>query len=199
MNLKTLRKFLWVLVAIFSMIAAFGYYSKMSGKDPLEIASVKLGGPFNLIRHDGMQITEKALEGRPHAIFFGFTFCPEICPTTLVEASAWLAALGEDGDGIDFYFVSVDPERDTPEVLARYMTSFDPRITGITGNPDEVEKMLKAYRIYAKKVLIEDDDYTVDHSASILLFRANGDFRSTISYGEDTETAIAKLRLLIND
>lgn len=198
MNVKTLRKFLWVLVAIFSVIAGYGFYAKVTGKAPLEIASAKIGGAFDLIRHDGTQISEKALEGRPHAIFFGFTFCPEVCPTTLVEASGWLAELGDKAGAIDFYFFSVDPERDTPEVLARYMSAFDQRMIGVTGKPEAIADVIQKYRIYSKKVPLEDDDYTMDHSAQVMLFGKDGRFHSTISFGENSETAIAKLGKLID-
>ena len=197
--MKTVRIILWALVAIFGAGSAWLYLSDKNSPTPQQVSDVKIGGPFELIRADKSPITQDDILGRPHAIFFGFTNCPEICPTTLFEASSWLKALGTDGDKIDFYFFTVDPERDTAEVLAPYVGSFDNRITGVTGTPEKMAKVFKDYKVYVQRVDLEDDDYTMDHSASVLLFRENGNFLGTISYGENTDTAIAKLRRLLKN
>ena len=154
------------------------------------------GGAFTLVDHDGAEITEKALRGHPSAVFFGFTHCPEVCPTTLFEMDGWLQALGDDGKEIRAYFVSVDPERDTPETMQTYVTNVSERITGITGNPDAIAEMARSFGIYSRKVELEGGDYTMDHTASILLLDRNGAFAGTIAYGENPDTAIAKLKRL---
>jgi protein SCO1/2 len=157
------------------------------------------GAPFTLVDQKGEKITEAAFKGSPTALFFGFTHCPEVCPTTLYELDGWLDQLGEEGEEIEAYFVSIDPERDTPDVLDRYVANVSDRITGITGEPQKVAEMAKAFKIYAKKVPLDGGDYTMDHTASVLLLGRNGDFFGTIAYGENAETAIAKLRRLANE
>lgn len=157
------------------------------------------GAPFALVDQKGGEITEAAFKGSPTALFFGFTHCPEVCPTTLYELDGWLSQMGADGDRVEAFFVSVDPERDTPEVLDRYVSNVSSRITGITGTPEKVAEMTKAFKIYAKKVPLDGDDYTMDHTASILLLGRRGDFFGTIAYGESAETAIAKLTRLVKE
>jgi protein SCO1/2 len=157
------------------------------------------GEPFQLVDNKGQPITEQAFRGQPSAVFFGFTHCPEVCPTTLVEMDGWLKKLGDEGKDIRAYFVSVDPERDTPEVMNSYVTNVSDRIVGITGDPAKVNQMVKDFRIYAKKVPIEGGDYTMDHTASVLLLNSAGDFFGTIAYEENSETALAKLKRLASE
>ena len=163
--MNNVRIVLWVVVVLASITAGY-FFSQNLGNDE-KASALKLGGPFNLITHRGEPITENALQGRPHAIFFGFTHCPDVCPVTLQDVTVWLKELGDDANKLDFYFFSGDPERDTPEVLANYVGVFDKRIVGVTGTADEIEKVAKAYRIYIKKVDTGDGDYTIDHSASV--------------------------------
>jgi len=164
--------------------AFFGYshYFKPSKLEITTQDQLSFGAPFELVRHDGKPISEVNLKGRNHAIFFGFTHCPDICPAKLVQANSWMDELGPEADNIDFYFVSVDPERDTSEVLNDYVTSISSHVTGITGEPNKVWDMLKSYKIYYEKVDLGDDDYTMDHSAQILLIRSDGSFQGTISH-----------------
>lgn len=197
--MRIIRYILWGLVAV--MVATFTYLQfsgQLNSSNSQNASGEKLGGEFQLVRHDGSAITDKDLLGKPHAVFFGFTNCPEVCPTTLFELTTWLAELGDDGDNLGVYFVTVDPTRDTPEFLSEYLTSFDPRITGITGSKDAVEATLRAFKIYYNRVPLEDGDYTMDHTASIYLINAKGDFVRTIAYGEDSKTAISKLRKMLN-
>ena len=154
------------------------------------------GDPFSLVDQDGNPVTEAAFRGHPSAVFFGFTHCPEVCPTTLFEMDGWLKTLGEDGKNIRAYFVSVDPERDTPEIMKSYVGNVSDRIIGLTGAPDKVAAMAKSFGIYSKKVPLEDGDYTMDHTASVLLLEPSGDFFGTIAYEENPEAAIAKLKRL---
>ena len=199
--MKIIRLLLWVGVAVLTGIVSYSFINENTKPEPVQQAVTPLGGPFNLISHEGKPITQDNLLGRNHAIFFGFTNCPDICPTTLLEASSWLKDLGEDGNKLDFYFFSVDPERDTPEIMKEYVTAFDPRITGITGNPEEMKKTLSAYKVYSKKVDLGDGDgdYTMDHSAFVMLFTADGSFKGTISFGENDEVALEKLRRLVKN
>lgn len=157
------------------------------------------GAPFELVDYDGRPVTEAAFRGQPTAVFFGFTHCPEVCPTTLYELDGWLAALGDEAQGIDAYFVSIDPERDTPEGLKDYVSNVSERIIGVTGEPERVAAMARAYGIYVRKVEQEGGDYTMDHTASILLLDSSGDFFGTIAYGENADTAKAKLKRLAEE
>lgn len=154
------------------------------------------GEPFVLVDHHGDPITEAAFRGQPSAVFFGFTYCPDVCPTTLFEMDAWLNELGPEGENIRAYFVSVDPERDTSEVLGRYIENVTDKVTGITGEPDDVAEMARSFGIYVRKVDLDNGDYTIDHTASILMIDSTGDFAGTIAYGENPDNAMAKLRRL---
>lgn len=152
------------------------------------------GVAFNLVDQDGDPISEQAFRGHPTVLFFGFTHCPEICPTTLYELSSWFGELGDDGADIKAYFVSIDPERDTPDILGDYISNVTDRVRGITGDPDAVRDMARGFNIYFKRVDLDDGDYTMDHTASILLLDSEGRFRKTIAWGENTDTALQKLR-----
>ena len=152
------------------------------------------GVAFSLTDQYGNPITEQAFRGHPTAIFFGFTHCPEICPTTIYEMNGWFEALGEDGANIKAYFISIDPERDTPEMLGGYLTNVTDRVIGITGDPDAVREMARGFNIYFKRIDSDDGDYTMDHTASVILLDSQGRFRKTIAFGEDTDSAIQKLR-----
>lgn len=157
----------------------------------------QIGGPFNLIDMNGKPVTEKSLLGKPTAIFFGFTYCPEVCPTTLTDLTVWLKMLGPDADKLNVVFVSVDPERDTPEQLRLYLSNFDPHIQGFTGAPDAVAKAAKAYRVYYQKVPQEGGGYTIDHSSSVYLFDANGQFVAPIPYQSPPDRAVHQLKALL--
>lgn len=205
MSLKTLRYALWGLVAIVGG-AAGGYFYVNGFNVPSGLGQIAskttgaptIGGPFDLVDHNGTKVTEADFKGSPTVVFFGFTHCPEICPTTLTDMSSWLAELGEEGKDIKSYFVTVDPQRDNPDVMKDYVTAFSDRITGLTGEPDKVQKILKNYRVFSQKVRLGDGDYTMDHTASVILLDKNAEFVSTISYGEVIETAVDKLKLLVN-
>lgn len=158
---------------------------------------VPIGGPFTLTTQTGEKLSDADLRGKPFAVFFGFTHCPEVCPTTLWETTEALKALGPDAEKLKVLFISVDPTRDTPEFLARYLQSFDPRIVGLTGTELEIAAVGKEYRAYWRKVPTEDGDYTMDHTASIFLMDRDGQFAGTISYGESMEVRLEKLRRLI--
>lgn len=160
-------------------------------------STIQIGGPFQLVDMNGRPVTDKSLLGKPTAIFFGFTYCPEVCPTTMAEMTAWLKALGPDADKLNVVFVSVDPERDTPEQLKLYLSNFDRRIQGFTGTPEAVAKTAKAYRVYYQKVATDGGGYTLDHSSAIYLFDAQGRFVEPIGYGGPPERGLAQLRALL--
>jgi protein SCO1 len=154
------------------------------------------GAPFTLVDQKGQPVTEQVFRGHPSAVFFGFTHCPEVCPTTLYEMDGWLKALGPRAKNIRAFFVSVDPERDTPEVLDAYVGNVSDRITALTGTPEQIAAMTKSFGIFARKVPTDNGDYTVDHTASVLLLGSDGDFEGTIAYGESRDAAVAKLKRL---
>ena len=155
-----------------------------------------VGGPFSLVDHRGKPVTEADFKGRPAAVFFGFTYCPEVCPTTLFDLSARMKELGPAADRLQVLFITVDPERDTPQQLATYLESFDPRITGLSGTQAQVDAALAAYKAYAKRIPTEVG-YTMDHTASVYLMNADGSFRTLIDYHEDAAAALAKLKRLL--
>jgi protein SCO1/2 len=162
------------------------------------ITPIELGGPFTMTAHDGRTVTEKDLKGRHALIFFGFTTCPDVCPTTLNEVAVWLDELGEEGATIDPYFVTVDPERDTPERMAEYVGYFSPRITGLTGTPDELAVMASGYKAYYARVDLDDGDYLMDHTAAVYLMDEDGNFYDAITHTATREEALKKLRTWVN-
>ncbi len=194
MNFRLLRYAVWALIAILCGFLVFTYVNARNGGNA---QAVQLGVPFNLTDQNGAPITDAAFKDHPTVLFFGFTHCPEVCPTTLFEMAGWLKTLGDEGKDLRVFFISVDPERDTPDVMKGYTSAFTDRITGITGDPQEVEKLLKGWKIYAKKVPTENGDYTMDHTASVMLLDRDGRLKSTIDYKESPDVALKKLRLLI--
>jgi protein SCO1/2 len=194
--MKTIRYGAWTLVAIVAAVLLYLWYSGDGARSVMQLAGAEIGGPFILQRADGSTITDKDMTGRPHAIFFGFANCPEVCPTTLFEASGWLEKLGADAGRFSVYFITIDPERDTPQMLSQYMTSF-PGIIGITGSPEAIEAVEKLYRVYSKKIPLEGGGYTMDHTATVYLMDESGNFAGTIAYGENPVMAMEKIRRLI--
>jgi len=157
-------------------------------------APAAIGGPFQLTDQAGQTVTEKSMQGRPSLIFFGFTHCPDVCPTTLFEISEVLKAMGKDADRVNAYYISVDPERDTQAAMKEYLSSFDPRLQGLTGNTQEIAKVLSEYRVYAKKVPLKDGDYTMDHTALVYLMDRDGKFVSPFNINRKPEDAALDLK-----
>ncbi len=186
---------LWALIGVIGVFA-IGRYMLDHSLDDAPSASVVFGAPFQLVDQNGAAITHDAFAGRPVALFFGFTHCPNICPTTLFELSAWLSELGEEGERIGAFFVTLDPARDTPEVMKSYVSAFSRRIVGITGEATRIAALAKAWRVFVRKVPLEGNDYTIDHTASVFLVRPDGTLQGTIGYGEGTAVAIRKLKNL---
>ncbi|MBR0909179.1 MULTISPECIES: SCO family protein [Bradyrhizobium] len=153
-----------------------------------------IGGPFQLTDQHGKAVTDKNLKGKPTLIFFGYTHCPDVCPTSLFEISEVLRAMGKDADKVNAVFISVDPERDTPATMKDYLSSFDPHLEGLSGDPAETAKVITSYRVYAKKVPTKDGDYTMDHTALIYLMDRDGRFVSPFNMKRTPEEAAADLK-----
>jgi len=201
--MKQIRYALWVLVSVL-LATLFSLYllrEEPNRTEKVVFSEVAFGQPFSLVDNKGQEITEKAFEGHPNLLFFGFTNCPEICPTTLYEINAWLDELGDEAKSVRSFFITVDPARDTPEVMDAYVSAMSSRIVGITGNVEKVAALTKSWRIYAEKIpyvdTVDEGDYNMDHTASVLLVRADGSLQGTITYGENPAVALDKIRLLL--
>ena len=158
------------------------------------VAGADLGAPFSLVDHDGRPITEAAFTGRPSLLFFGFAHCPEVCPTTVYDIETWMAELALGEDELGAFFVTVDPERDTPGFLGDYLRQLSDRIVGISGEPEAVWDLARSWRVYWQKRPLGNGDYTIDHFASVFVLDADGRVVDLISYGEDPASAKAKIR-----
>lgn len=168
----------------------------VAGRSPVPLpASVSaIGGPFRLTDQDGKPITDQDLKGKPFLVFFGFTHCPDVCPTALFEVSEILRALGPDAGRVAALFVTVDPERDTAAKMKDYLSSFDSHLRGVTGSPEAIAAMERDYRVYAKKVPLAGGDYTMDHTALIYLMDKEGRFVAPFNMKRKPEEAAADLR-----
>ena len=153
-----------------------------------------IGGPFTLIDQDGKPFTDVNLKGKPTLVFFGYTHCPDVCPTTLMEMSQVLSALGKDADHATGLFITVDPERDTPAIIKAYLSYFDPHLRGATGSQEQITAVEKEYRVYAKKHPLENGDYSMDHSAVVYLMDKNGRFVAPFNLKRPPKEAAADLR-----
>ncbi|HWA46215.1 MAG TPA: SCO family protein [Hypericibacter adhaerens] len=155
-----------------------------------------IGGPFSLTDQDGKKVTDADYAGQWKLVFFGFTYCPDICPTTLSRISLTLKALGPLGDKLHPLFITIDPERDTPEILKSYIDAFDKRITGLTGTPDEIAAVAKEYRAFYEKVP-QGDTYTMNHSTVIYVMRPDGRYETLLRYDDTPDEMAAKLKPLL--
>jgi len=167
----------------------------VSGRDPLPSAgAAAIGGPFSLVDQNGRTVTDKDLRGHPFLVFFGFTHCPDVCPTALFEISEVLGKLGPDAQKVSALFVTIDPERDTPAAMKDYLSSFDPQLVGLTGDPVAISSVAKEYRVYVKKVPLDNGDYTMDHTALVYLMDKEGRFVTPFNLKRTPEDAAADLR-----
>jgi len=151
------------------------------------------GGGFSLIDHKGEPSSAASFPGKHLVLVFGYTFCPDVCPTTLASLAAALDLLGEREAALQPLFVTIDPERDTPEVLADYVAAFHPRLVGLTGSPEQIRKVARDYRVYYAKVGTDDADYLVDHSAYIYLIGPDGRTLTYLKHDETPEALAAAL------
>jgi protein SCO1/2 len=196
-GLKAIRYGVWAAVVV--LAAGILWFTVLHrGPDATGISAAAIGGPFTLTDQKGATVTEAALMGHPSALFFGYTFCPDVCPTTLADLTLWLSKLGPDADKLKVYFVTVDPERDTQALMANYLQAFDPRIEGLTGPRPAIDQILKDYRVYSRKVEGKDGaPYSMDHTAAVYLLDDKAQFVGTIDYQEKPDTALAKLKRLV--
>lgn len=187
----------------------------LSGKTFAEPGRVPIGGPFTLVDHTGRTVTEKDFDGRYLLVFFGFSNCPDVCPTTLADIASALELLGEDADAVQPLFVSLDPKRDTPERLAEYVAAFHPKIVGLTGTAEQIAMVAKEYRAFYEKVSAASyygqetggaddksapgDDYLISHQGNTYLMSPESEYLTHFTYGtkpkqiaETIRNAIAK-------
>ena len=189
------RNRLFTIVAFVAClgIAGLGIAAILMPRGLVPRGAAEVGGPFTLVSQDGTTVTQNALLGHPTLVFFGYTHCPDVCPTTLADMSAMFKALGDD-DKARALFITVDPQRDTPVVLKDYMTSFDPRITALTGTPEEIKTVERAYKVYAKAVPDKDGTYTMDHTAITYLMDKDGKFVSAFNFDRPAQQSAAELK-----
>ena len=195
MSARNSRILLIAAAFLAGLALCFGVVLIVAGRLSSPVAQIAaIGGPFKLTDQNGKVITEQDLKGHPFLVFFGFTHCPDVCPTTLFEVSEVMRALGPDAERARALFITVDPERDTPAVMKDYLSSFDPNLSGLTGDPAEIAAVAKAYRVYFKKVPLDEGGYTMDHTAIVYLMDKTGRFVSPFNLKRPTEAAAGDLR-----
>lgn len=196
MNANASRVMLLLAAFLGGLFLFFGAIVFVTGRDSSSIgqAAAAVGGPFHLEDQNGRPVSDADMKGRPFLVFFGFTHCPDICPTTLFEMSQIMHALGPDADHTGALFITVDPERDSPAVMKDYLSNFDPHLRGLTGDQASINAAIKAYRVYAKKVPLENGDYTMDHTAVVYLMDKDGHFVAPFNVNRTPEAEAADLR-----
>ncbi len=195
--MKRVRLLLWLLVAVAAAGALWLFARPVpSASPPTPTTFASIGGPFTLTASDSKPFSSRQLAGKPYALFFGFTNCPDVCPTTLARLVRLRRQLGGSDAAFQILFVSVDPERDHPAQLKRYVSLYDTPIVALTGSPAEIERVKKTFGIYSAKVPQPGGGYSVDHSAAVLLFGKDGAFGGTIAPDESDAPALEKLRRL---
>jgi protein SCO1/2 len=196
-SLKNLRLGLWIAVGVVAV--GLGLATLLLPRLASQPSAAPYGtGDYALIDHDGAPVTQATFAGgQPSLVFFGFTHCPEVCPTTLYEMAGWFEALGSEGDDLNAFFVTVDPERDTPDMLKAYVTAPTDRVLGITGSSEEIAEVIEAWHVHAERIPLDNGDYTMDHTASVFLIGPRGEFEGTIAYREPSDTALGKIRNLL--
>ena len=190
-----IRILLWLAVTVGAMVLV----AILLRPAPPPVATTEIasfGGPFTLTGSDGQPFSSARLAGRPYAIFFGFTHCPDVCPTTLARLARLRNSLGKGNDAFAIVFVTVDPERDKTADMGRYAGLFGTPIIGLTGSVAEIERVKKSFGIFSKKVSQSGGGYNVDHTATVLLFDREGKFSSTIAIDEGDGVALEKVKAL---
>ena len=195
--LKRVRLLLWALVslaAIGVIYLALNPQPTTQGTNGQELPLDTIGGPFTLTGSDGQPFASSRLSGKPAAIFFGFTNCPDVCPTTLARLANLRKQLGKGDDGFSIVFITVDPERDRPADVGRYATLFNTPVIGLTGSPAQIDQVKKQFGVFSQKVPTPGGGYSVDHTATVFLLDRNGKFVATLSPDEANRPALDKLR-----
>nr|WP_295883102.1 SCO family protein [uncultured Devosia sp.] len=194
-SLRNFRIVLWALVAVVA-IGATGLFLFRPPARPLGVT----GQAFELASTQGGTFTQDSLKGTPSLIFFGYTFCPDVCPTTLAETTAWRTALGLTPEQLRIIFVTVDPARDTLDTVKGYVEGFDPSIIGLVGDEAQTAAVKAAFGVVGERAegfAADDPYYLVDHTALTFLIDADGQFDGTVAYEEAQDTAIAKVKRLV--
>src|SRR6516165_6378760 len=196
MTARSTRILVMAAAFLAGLVLCFGVVLIVTGRlsSPVAQQIAAIGGPFKLTDQNEQMVTDQDLKGRPFLVFFGFTHCPDVCPTTLFEVSEILRALGPGADRTRALFITVDPERDTPAVIKDYLSSFDPHLSGLTGDPAAIAAAAKAYRVYFKKVPLDEGGYTMDHTAIVYLMDKVGRFVSPFNLKRTIDAAAADLR-----
>jgi protein SCO1/2 len=192
--MRRVRILLWALVAV--TLAAFAFLSFRSARSPAPqsqpMVMSSIGGPFTLVGSDGKPFSSAKLNGNPYVIFFGFTHCPDVCPTTLARLVKLRKELSDEP--FEIVFVTVDPERDGPTEVGSYAKAFNSPIIGLTGSPAQIEQVKNQFGIFSQKVPDESGGYSVDHTATVFLFGRDGKFVGTVAPDEGDEVALEKLK-----
>lgn len=203
LNLRNIRFVLWMLVGLAVGSLAILVW-RVVHTEPQRTGTIEPGRPmaeganWRLLDEAGRPFTPTDLRSRPTLLVFGFTHCPDVCPTSLSYVANALQALGSQAEGVRSVFLTVDPERDTAQVMSEYTALFDERILGVTGKPEEVAAALKSLGAFARKAPLDGGGYNVDHTASMLLLDAQGRLRSTLDVHEPAEVAAEKVRRLLS-
>ena len=191
------RLVLWGLVAIAGAALIFLLLRpepKLPAPTETALPLASIGGPFTLVDADGRPYSSARLAGKPFAIFFGFTHCPDVCPTTLARLTRLRRQLGQGDDAFDIVFVTVDPERDGPAEVGAYARLFDTPVIGLTGTPAQIAQVKKDYAVFSAKAPPPGSEYSVDHTASVFLMDRAGKFVATLVPEESDAVALAKLK-----
>ena len=189
-----------LIILSFSVLIVTGFLLSNIINKSVQIeysSTTKLGIPFELVDSNGNKITEKALIGSPTALFFGFAHCPDVCPLTLHRISLLMEKLGNQQNKLNVYFITLDPERDTWKFLNEYLTTFNHRIVGITGESNKIKALAKSWGIHSKKVSSEGENYLIDHTGLIILLDKNGNFLNTIDYKDDFESSLKLIKSIL--
>jgi len=189
-----MRKAIALLIVL--LLAGAGYFF-WAGQAEEPVQSVSIGGPFRLASARGGIVDSRDLRGMPYGVFFGYTHCPDVCPTTLYDISNVLDTLGSGARDFRLFFITVDPERDTAQVMKDYVSNFDPRIEGLVPTKDELPRILQAFHAVFEKVPDGSGGYTMNHTATVYLMGRDGALQSTLTFGENPDTRIAKLKRLL--
>jgi protein SCO1/2 len=196
MNLKQLRLGLWLLVGLVAAGLVVFLWKGAVPEEPSfsQTSMATIGGPFTLTASSGKPFSSTELNGKPAAVFFGFTHCPDVCPTTIARLTKLRRELGKGDDALSIVFISVDPERDTPAEVDSYMKLYDTPVIGLTGTAAQIEQVKKQFGIFSRKVEQPGGSYSVDHTATVILLDRNGQFTATLSPEEGNDVALDKLR-----
>ena len=193
MNAQGSRIILLLGAFMAGLLLFLGAIFAVTGYAPSPHAAA-IGGPFQLVDQNDKPFSDQDMKGKPYLVFFGFTHCPDICPTTLFQMSQLMRKLGPDADRAGALFITVDPGRDTPAIIKDYLASFDPHLRGLTGDQVAIDQAVKDYRVYAKKVPLQGGDYTMDHTAIVYLMDKDGQFVAPFDLQRSADAEAAELR-----